>query len=645
SSPSRATSACATTPTRRPLSTTGSLRTWCFAISCRASARSRSGSIVTISVEAISRTGVACGSFPSATSRIAMSRSVTVPNRFPFSITGIIPASACFISLAASAAGRSAWIVSGPGVITSRMCLPIVRPPFLGIGSHARWPANWRDEAVCGRARPRRGARRWPPCCRTARACRADRRARDPRALPVRGRKLRELLHERADQALVPARQAGARRRARGRHDRRADRLRRGARATGSASRAAALVRLGNVLVLALFRVWRGRFVQLVVAVVFPRRGSILSRHGGRPTRRREARTSGWRDGARRGACDRAEARRASGPRPLEWRSARPPPAAARRRADPDPDHARQGRPGRPLRAAALDRAPARRGRAAPVPGGEDRDRPADRERLLLRLRVSRADPRGRPRADRGRDRPRAEGGARVDARGGLPRGGEEALRRRAVQGRARRRGRGRHLAVHARRLHRPLPRAAPAELGADQGGQAHRPRRRILARRRAQHTADPDLRRRLLYAGRSRRAPRGTRGGAAPRPPPARTAARPVPLRRALARLAVLAPKGDGDLERDRAHPPPRERQTRLPGSAHAADLRQSPLGHLGPLGEVPREHVPDPARGRADLRDQADELPGTHAPLRARPALIPRLADPLRRGGAAPPQRARRG
>ena len=72
--------------------------------------------------------------------------------------------------------------------------------------------------------------------------------------------------------------------------------------------------------------------------------------------------------------------------------------------------------------------------------------------RLLLRLRVPRADPRGRPGEDRGRALQRAEGRAVVVARGDLPRRGEEAVRggRRALQGRARRHRRGRHLAVHA---------------------------------------------------------------------------------------------------------------------------------------------------------------------------------------------------
>ena len=72
-------------------------------------------------------------------------------------------------------------------------------------------------------------------------------------------------------------------------------------------------------------------------------------------------------------------------------------------------------RPRRALRAAALGGAPARRGGAAALPGREDRDRPADRERLLLRLRVPGADHRGRPREDRGRGAARAEGRARVE--------------------------------------------------------------------------------------------------------------------------------------------------------------------------------------------------------------------------------------
>ena len=133
----------------------------------------------------------------------------------------------------------------------------------------------------------------------------------------------------------------------------------------------------------------------------------------------------------------------------------------------------------------------------------------------------------------------------------------------------------------------------------ADQGVQADGPRRRLLARRRAQHAADADLRHRVLLAGRSRRVSRAARGGAQARPPPARRAARPVPLLRHLARLAVLAPEGDGDLEHARGPAPAREPRPRLRRGEDAADLRQGALGDLGPLGEVPRAHVP---RSRVD-------------------------------------------
>ena len=93
-----------------------------------------------------------------------------------------------------------------------------------------------------------------------------------------------------------------------------------------------------------------------------------------------------------------------------------------------------------------------------------------------------------------------------MDARGDLARRGEGALRGRgrAVQGRARRHRRGRHLALHAGRLHRPLPRAAPPELEADQGAQADRPRRRVLARRLDEAAADAHLRHRVLLARRT---------------------------------------------------------------------------------------------------------------------------------------------
>ena len=42
--------------------------------------------------------------------------------------------------------------------------------------------------------------------------------------------------------------------------------------------------------------------------------------------------------------------------------------------------------------------------------------------------------------------------------------------------------------------------------------------------------------------------------------------------------------------------------------------------LHHLGPLRELPREHVLRPVARRARVRAEADELPGAHAPLRQR-------------------------
>ena len=78
-----------------------------------------------------------------------------------------------------------------------------------------------------------------------------------------------------------------------------------------------------------------------------------------------------------------------------------PLPDGARARA---PDDARPRRPRCARGAPPLRRAPPGRGGAPAAPGREGRDRAADRERLLLRLRVPGADPRGGPRRDRGRD-------------------------------------------------------------------------------------------------------------------------------------------------------------------------------------------------------------------------------------------------
>src|SRR5438128_7149209 len=200
-----------------------------------------------------------------------------------------------------------------------------------------------------------------------------------------------------------------------------------------------------------LLRIRDGRVVELVVAVVLAG-VRILFRHESAPTRRLRTRTRRGRERARRGRRDRPEARRGGGPRALERERPGPPSAASRRPAPPDPDHARRRRPRRARRSPALVRAPAGRVGAPPLPGREDRNRAADRERLLLRLRLPRADPRGGPRADRGGDPARAGRGAGVVAAGGLSRGGARAVPcgGRAVQARAPRGGEGPELGLHA---------------------------------------------------------------------------------------------------------------------------------------------------------------------------------------------------
>ena len=176
--------------------------------------------------------------------------------------------------------------------------------------------------------------------------------------------------------------------------------------------------------------------------------------------------------------------------------------------------------------------------------GHQDLDRAADRERLLLRLRV----PRGREGHRRG---PRADRGA--DARA---RRGRRAVRahRRARSTRREQRFAERGPGLQGRADPRPASRTrasrpcrctatgpftdlcrGPARAldRAHQGVQAAVARGRLLARRRAQQDADPHLRHRVLLEEGPRAPPRAARAGARPRPPPPRAAARAVPAAR----------------------------------------------------------------------------------------------------------------
>ena len=136
--------------------------------------------------------------------------------------------------------------------------------------------------------------------------------------------------------------------------------------------------------------------------------------------------------------------------------------AAPRRRAAADPDDAGHARPRRARRAAPLRRAPARRGGAAAVPRREGRDRAADRERVLLRLRVPDADQRRGSRGDRGRGAARARRGAHLGAQRSRPRRPARASRRRASRTSSSRRHRRRARSRSTRRASSPISAAGP---------------------------------------------------------------------------------------------------------------------------------------------------------------------------------------
>ncbi len=234
-------------------------------------------------------------------------------------------------------------------------------------------------------------------------------------------------------------------------------------------------------------------------------------------------------------------------------RDARPAAAAGRRRhgADPDRPRSRGAR-----RAAPLDRARDGRGGAAPVAGHQGGDRAGDRRRLLLRLRVPRARVGRRSGADRRRDAadPQDRAPVRAHRRGrqgtsssggfaaeqqpyklelveALPEGDISLYTQDGFEDLCR----GPHLQTT-----KPIKAFKLQSLaGAYWRGDSNNP---MLTR--IYGTAFFD------QAG-ARRVPRAAGGGPEARPPPDRPRARPVPLLRVVAGVAVLAPQGDGDLER----------------------------------------------------------------------------------------------
>ena len=217
-------------------------------------------------------------------------------------------------------------------------------------------------------------------------------------------------------------------------------------------------------------------------------------------------------------------------------------------------------RPRRARRPAPFLGASARRGGAPALPRRQGRDRPADRERLLLRLRLPGADHRRRPRADRGRGEARAEGRPRL----GAPRGdcASEARERFLAedepykvelvdtaegditlyeQGDFVDLCRGPHL-----QNSKPIKAFKLTSIaGAYWRGDEHNKQLTRIYGTAFYSQADLDA---YLDAA---------RGRAPPRPPPARPAARPLPLRGRLAGRRALASEGHGALERARVDAP----------------------------------------------------------------------------------------
>ena len=293
------------------------------------------------------------------------------------------------------------------------------------------------------------------------------------------------------------------------------------------------------------------------------------------------------------------------------------------------------------------------------LPRREDLDRPADRGRLLLRLRVP-----GRRQADSRRtssaSRPKMREHIKADESferselppcrrdRALPRGGT-GLQGRADRG-PREGGRPEHpletrLALPQRPVHGPLPRPARAGHQAHQGLQAHERGGRLLARglptaRCSRASTGPPSSSKEDARG----APAAARGGARARPPQAGSRAGAVHALRPLAGVAVLAAERHAHLER--ANPA----LARPPTSSAATQEVRTPIlydvelwkqsGHWHVYRE---QHVLHGRRGPPD-GPQAHELPGARPDLQERAALLPRPPDPLRRAGPRPPPRAER-
>ena len=294
---------------------------------------------------------------------------------------------------------------------------------------------------------------------------------------------------------------------------------------------------------------------------------------------------------------------------------------AARRGVARDPDDAKPRRPGRALRPPPLVRAPPGRGRPAAAPRRQGRDRPADRERLLLRLRVPRADPRGGLAAIEAEMRRELAEGRRgsaseISARRGAARFEAEGEPYKVelvdtaegdislyTQGDFTDLCRGPHVQDSTPIKAFKLTGVAGAYWRGDE--QQHAAAARSTAPRSSTQ-ADLDA-----YLERLEEAQRRDHRRLGPQ----------LDLfssRRASPGLAVLAPEGRwrsaNELEDLRRSANRRAATLEVKTPLIYADA----LGDVRPLGEYNEQHVPPAGRRGGAYSAQADELPGPHAALR---------------------------
>ena len=222
---------------------------------------------------------------------------------------------------------------------------------------------------------------------------------------------------------------------------------------------------------------------QVSTSPVYPQR-----RDEGRPPRLVRARAPRRRNRSRRSARDRAEARRAGRARARGRGDPRPAAPARRRRAGPVPHDARHRRtPTRCSSCATRPRTCSRKRSMRLHPGVKiaigppiadgfyyDFEFPepiseADLEAIEDEIRREIAEGREWTREEVSRE----EAVARFEAE-------SQPYKVELARG-----CRGRHLALHAGRVHGSLPRPAPPERRSDQGREADEPRGRLLARRR----------------------------------------------------------------------------------------------------------------------------------------------------------------